>query len=613
MDDSTTTYGPFGRSAWAYRNAGWPSPLPLGSRPGVKSPPPTGYTGWSGVVPSGADIQTWVDGPQHHLNIGLHIPTGIYVLDVDQYGDKHGADNLEALAATLGPLPATWTSSARPGQSRHHFYRATLPDGRMWRDHPVPDTESLHRGHRYAVVWPSTNPDAGGAPYVWYDAAGVRAPELPTPGDLTELPAAWIKALSQDGTPVEGSAAGSAETQSVIGEWATDPSPERWCAPVRDWWAAEHQRLTAVMTERTGNVRDSGRVMALINLGMSGHIGIPHAIAYHQDLYVRARSELRGVPASEVVADHWRQVRGAVGKLAGDQKAMCRCSERTPPATPVGVALPWPPPAANPSPAPVDESGQTLTPESVGAELEGMPADVNLARMRDVVPLLAGLTVAQRQEWRSLFKRHGMPFGQFDELIKAVEAEQRRGQLESLRADRKREGWIQLAPPHNPMTVARQLLARTPATGETWHRGHWRGEFYDWTGTHWAPVDDADIRHWVYQATERAYYADNSGDEPKEPEWLPNTRKVNAVVDALGDGVLHRSRDDEHEPCIALANCVYDLATDTELPHHPSRWNLTALPFDFDRSATCPGWLAFLEQVLPADSIVFLQEWMGYL
>lgn len=276
-----------------------------------------------------------------------------------------------------------------------------------------------------------------------------------------------------------------------------------------------------------------------------------------------------------------------------------------------------------PTPAPLDgqpeETGPTLTIEGIKSELNAMLEGDRPARMREITPALAGLTVAQRQEWRSLFKQWGMTFGQFDELIKVGELERRRQQLAELQARRNREGWIELAPPHNPMTVARDLLALTPSTPtddlseSVWHIGHWRGEFYQWTGTHWESTDDADVRHWVYEKTEKAYYVDRTGDEPKEPDWLPNTRKVNAVVDALGTGVLHRNRDDEHEPCIALANYVYDLASGQPLPHHPRRWNLTALPFDYTPGATAPQWLAFLGQVLPDDSITFLQEWIGYL
>jgi putative DNA primase/helicase len=48
-------------------------------------------------------------------------------------------------------------------------------------------------------------------------------------------------------------------------------------------------------------------------------------------------------------------------------------------------------------------------------------------------------------------------------------------------------------------------------------------------------------------------------------------------------------------------------------PHSPRFVSRIILPFDYDPQATCPGWNAFLDQVLPdEDSRLFLQEWFGY-
>lgn len=356
-------------------------------------------------------------------------------------------------------------------------------------------------------------------------------------------------------------------------------------------------------------------VRALIALGGEGHYGVRPAV---EDL---SRVFAEAVGPERIADGEWHRLLLGAVRLAATKNARPRQFCEHDPAMSAGIPLPpLPPPTAVADPgSPPGEVSGPLTPESLGGELAGMLADAALARMREVAPALAGLPVAARQEWRSLFKLYGMPYGQFDEIIRAVEAERRRQQLDELRDRRTREGWIQLSPPSNPMRVARELLAQTPSTptddpdSPAWHTGHWRGDFYQWQGTHWSLMDDADVRHWVYKSTEKAFYEDKSDDDPKLPEWRPDSRRVNAVVDALGTGVLHRSTTDEHEPCIALSNCVYDLATDTALPHHPSRWNLTALPFAYEPGAQCPQWLAFLAAVLPADSITFLQEWIGYL
>lgn len=608
MTDSTTTYGPFGRAAALYRAAGWFGTLPLGPRAGMKFPPPKDWTGAGAPYPSGADVAAWTE-THADRNIGLRMPPGVIGLDVDQYGLKTGADTLAQLEARFGPLPPTWVSSARPAPSGIRFYRVpTELDGREinWPGEAGKFIEIIQPGHRYAVVWPSTNPEADGARYEWhFDDGAVHDGVIPHLDSLAPLPDAWVRglALSYDRTDkAQLDDAGQASW------WSKLRTQTVMCPVVHSVGIKAGDDLREVAGARHETARDA--VAALVRLGGEGHAGVRVAVAH-----LGERFEL-AVGSERIANGEWqRLLSGAVRLAAADNPTPRQCCEHDP-ATRLDMELPpLPPPTAvaDPHPdAPMD--APALTPESVGAELAGLlDATATQARMRSIVPALAALPVAARQEWRALFKLHGMPYGQFDELLRAAEAERRRGQLDALRERRTREGWLQLSPPSNPMAVARELLAQTPNTDDVWHTGHWRGEFYRWHGTHWAPLDDADVRNWVYRTTERAFYVDNSGDEPKEPAWQPDPRKVNAVVDALGTGVLHRSRDDEHEPCIALTNCVYDLATDTELPHHPARWNLTALPFAFDRSATCPQWLTFLAQVLPADSIIFLQEWIGYL
>jgi P4 family phage/plasmid primase-like protien len=341
--DSTTYGGPYARAAQIYRAAGWTSPIPLGFRAAMKSPPPTGYTGWAALVPSGPDVQAWVETHGEH-NIGLHLPAGVYVLDVDQYKDKKGADNVAALAARIGPLPPTWTSTARPGMSRHYFFRASPGPGRMWLDHPVPHTESLHTGHRYAVAWPSVNPDAEGAPYRWYLPDGSLAEEgsFPRVEDLAELPQPWIEACTQPGEPIEGTAASNPETQQTLESWPVESDRARWCAPVRAWADREAERLAHA--RNGGDIREPGRLLALDGLGRSGHLGVPNALAWHRDAYVELRMELRGESHSMASAEWWRQVCGAIGKTREQQVTMCRCASRVVPATrieaPPGFLMP---------------------------------------------------------------------------------------------------------------------------------------------------------------------------------------------------------------------------------------------------------------------------------
>jgi len=51
------------------------------------------------------------------------------------------------------------------------------------------------------------------------------------------------------------------------------------------------------------------------------------------------------------------------------------------------------------------------------------------------------------------------------------------------------------------------------------------------------------------------------------------------------------------------------------LPHTPSYFTVSRLPFDYDPEAKCPDWLSFLNAVMleRADYIRLLQQWCGYL
>lgn len=127
-------------------------------------------------------------------NLGWRLPFGIIGIDVDQYEDKHGADDLKALQAELGPLPETWSSTARgDGPSRIFFYRVPEDCGEL-RGSLSESIEIIQRHHRYAMVWPSVHASTGNT-YAWYN--GTRSDSPPTLDQFAELPAAWLEHLSK--------------------------------------------------------------------------------------------------------------------------------------------------------------------------------------------------------------------------------------------------------------------------------------------------------------------------------------------------------------------------------------------------------------------------------
>jgi hypothetical protein len=314
--------GPYEASAWTYRRAGWAGVLPL--PPGAKWPPPGGYTGWAGVDPSGPDVQAWIDGAQGAGNVALRLPSGVYGLDVDNYGGKTGGAALARLVDELGALPATWVATSRDdGVSGIRLFRAALPIGRRWRDEPAghgAGVEAIHLGHRYAVVWPSLHPDTG-RKYRWCRADGLAADgEVPELAALPELPAVWIEALSEVGEVRTGEMAGHAETVETVSAWRDGEA----CPRTAEACARALRGLREALDGAALHPVSVAGVHELVNLGHEGHIGVRRALAEHYALHVEVR-RARGDTSGAAEGEWWRAVRGAIGKLPGTAIAECDC------------------------------------------------------------------------------------------------------------------------------------------------------------------------------------------------------------------------------------------------------------------------------------------------
>lgn len=219
---------PYRASASDYLDAGW-SPIPL--PPGKKFPPPTGFTGKTGMMASRADAFTWYtegeyetdNGTQKVGNVALRLPPNVLGIDVDHYGTKTGADSIAEAEAELGPLPRTWIATSRPDTaSGIRLYR--VPEGLSWRG--LADVDAIHHSWRYVVAPPSIHPTTGNE-YVWITPDGELhggTGDLPSPATLPELPAPWVKHLS--GPASATSSAGSVDLDSVGQAIAAMPKGE---------------------------------------------------------------------------------------------------------------------------------------------------------------------------------------------------------------------------------------------------------------------------------------------------------------------------------------------------------------------------------------------------
>lgn len=141
-----------------------------------------------------------------------------------------------------------------------------------------------------------------------------------------------------------------------------------------------------------------------------------------------------------------------------------------------------------------------------------------------------------------------------------------------------------------------------------------------WTGTHWAR-DKLRVRKLV-QEMARAIHneAANQTDTKVQDaigKWARNSQQANRLQGAMwcAEPMLAANVDDfDREPMmLPVANGTLDLSTGELHPHRREYMATRIAPVYFDKSATCPAWLKFLDRVLPdGETQSFLQRMAGY-
>lgn len=268
---------PYADAVGDYALAGWPCILPV--PPETKTPPPVGFTGAAGRDTTVEDLVTFTGTHPGH-SIALRMPADVIGIDVDEYVKgqvtKHGATTLAEHLERWGPLPPTWTSTARGnGQSRIYFYR--VPVGRYatkLTGSSTGDVEVIQRHHRYAVVWPSFHHDAGDV-YRWYDPQGQVSTQPPKPNELPELPAAWVAGLAEGATDQ-----GPASADRQAGEVLLDQLLEDWRGECSEIYGARLTAAEELAKSDAGSRHDTmtARVHHLVQLAAAGHTGVGHAV-----------------------------------------------------------------------------------------------------------------------------------------------------------------------------------------------------------------------------------------------------------------------------------------------------------------------------------------------
>lgn len=282
---------PYRASAAMYHTLGW-SPIPLPHR--AKASPPRGWTGRDGRRPSRADVEAWAED-QPAANIAVRLPDNVVGIDVDAYGDKHGADTLDAAESRWGALPDTAVSTSRSdGVSGIRLFR--VPDGtRLQTELPGGHVEVIQAHHRYLVAAPSAHPD--GRTYRWM-RGGVEV-GIPTPGELPELPTPWLEALDA-GQPDER------------GHAADVPLTDGPMAPEVE---AELERAISDLAANPGQHHDVAlrRAMALVRLAEQQYGGVDLALKKLCEVYAGLAGKRTPAQARQ---DFDRQVETAREKVA---------------------------------------------------------------------------------------------------------------------------------------------------------------------------------------------------------------------------------------------------------------------------------------------------------
>lgn len=279
------TAKPFARAYEAYQERGWLGVIPLPA--GQKHPPPVGWTGRNARHPEQDDIDEWLRKVKYkNANIGLHLGSTsddayeMIGIDVDNYEDKAGAEQLERLEREHGKLPATWVSSSRPLPSGIRFYR--VPKGYAFVGKASSAIDIVQRAHRYAVVWPSWNPDSD-AQYAWWSPTGERVEGLDDLPDANTLPIlspddpdthGWFQFLTRGGMEDTGEEIDMDMSVNEVFSWAVGnfrkalSDDDNVCSKMQgavDYW------LHAIEDDESSHDKITGAHWNIIALGSEGH------------------------------------------------------------------------------------------------------------------------------------------------------------------------------------------------------------------------------------------------------------------------------------------------------------------------------------------------------
>lgn len=327
------------RSAKHYRKAGWQGTIPIPF--GKKDPPPRNYTGASAEYPDDQQIETWYEHGRGSIALRLaetdFMPkespytASVYELvgiDVDDYKQKNGYDQLQALEEKLGPLPKTVRSSSRwkdGDKSCIHVF--LVPAGFHFLGKASSCIEIIQRCHRYMMVWPSTNPDADDETYRWrapndayYEErkeAGANAIVGPIPplSDIAVLPKTWFDFLTCNGMIATNEPISDMAGDELL-SWAQglfNDSKDEMC---RAMARAVEDKIQEVHDKPDSHPTGTSAHWYILRLAAEGHSGWVTALRKFNNVWAKATMQKRDNGDYDTIAGEiQRSVIGALSKI----------------------------------------------------------------------------------------------------------------------------------------------------------------------------------------------------------------------------------------------------------------------------------------------------------
>ncbi len=266
----------YATAAPTYWEAGWRGILPVD--PADKGGLPKGFTGHNGidVTPENLD---WFIKSKPGYNIGLRQPADTIGIDVDNWGDKTGAQTIAEAEKRWGKLPYSPRSTSRAPEdpiSGIRMYRippgVKLVDGISFPELGLGGVDIIQRHHRHVQCWPSRHPETGRL-YQWYGIDGAPLDSPPHyPGDIPLLPERWLAELRDD-TPRNGADLGDQPADPTIVDQAiTDGEMSQRVA------FKLGQALTELHNGACRHDATRDRVLGLLRCGKQGEPGVKQAL-----------------------------------------------------------------------------------------------------------------------------------------------------------------------------------------------------------------------------------------------------------------------------------------------------------------------------------------------